>query len=574
METTTVRPVENTNTYRDVETYIAKFKSAPKWEDGVPINIGDQVIIIVEGEYYPKGTQGTVAGFYNSSGTLYVGVDFGYVQPDRHNLYGLITEPHGLFFPSRKLQCISAIGDDEESKIMQSILDEAKTEPKVALIDGKVFTLTLSPRQNSDELIGALMRSVAKRVSVIRREANDKVIVLEQKAKEMFALPEIRFDDVKRGMQVYKELNTIHYVVPLHYAPKFIGRERDRAITKQISDEHIKLLEQDVLMDITVRQTGQVYGVGTMKKDYTPFNHYHGSGRDCVGTIHTPEIKSLLDIWSLRDTYQKTLDIVNVGGVLQDAPVGMPHIAELHRKATTKITDGWSAGNAPGEIVVGSSVYVLEPQDGLQAVVGLVGKVTGVAGNLAYVEFLIADDMMHNCHRTCEDKHGWEFQKSKLILMPEGTRRTRIAQPVPTTTTETPLTSPTPPVALDEEGTRNFNARMESYAKYSTREPSPSTSICSRCREVFGEHYGNNGEICPDEFRVVVRVPIPWIRNASLPTDLIEETDEMKAYKFGSVSATLEETGYNPLCRVCGHSWTVHSGTCCPITREIIPAVS
>ena len=576
METTTIRTLANSYTYQDVETYTARFKYAPKWEDDVPINIGDQVIMTAEGEYYPKGTQGTVVGFYNG-GTFYVGVDFGYALSGGVNLYGLITEPHGQFLYPRKLHCISAPIDDEENKIMQSILDEAKTGPKVALIDGKIFTLTLSPRQNSDELIGTLMRSVAKRVSTFRQEANVKVIALERKAKEMFALPEIGFNDVKRGMQVYKELNTIHYVVPLHYAPKFIGTVsgQERAITRQISDEHIKLLEQDVLMNIIVRQTGEVYGVGTMKKDYTIFNHYHGHGGDCMGTIFTPEIKSPLDIWNLRDTYQKTLDIVNAMGALQSAPEGMPRIAELNNKAKVKVTEGWSVGNTPGEIVVGSSVYVLEAQDGFQAVVGLVGKVTGIGGGLISVEFLISDDMMHSCHRTCENMHGWDFQRSKLILMPEGTRRTRVAQPVPTitTTAETPL-PPSSETPSPEWMTRTFNARMERYAKYGTHESVIHVStFCNRCGETYGVHYGDLGVICPDEFRVgrtfdvVVSVPLRWTRNALLPIDLRENSDEMKSYKFGLVLA-----GYNPICRVCGNSWLVHNDTCCP--QEIIPAVS
>lgn len=495
---------ERSRCFDSVETYINKFGQPPIYSDGVPVNIGDTVKNDNDNNTSKSWKLGQIAGFYNN-GVLYLGVIPESPNHDSSNLYGILPDRSGNWVRPEHLVFSgpAKLGETEdEEALIARILDEAKTEPKVALIDGKIFTLTLQSRAKSDEVMAALMRSVSTRISKVRADANQKVAAAEQEAKRVFAMPALSLEDIQNGMRLYKEqkASVIHYVVPLHYAPKFIGSETTEAPIKQISAEHIAKLEQDVLLDIQVRQTGTIYSVGTKKMDMTPFYHYHGNGSDCLGQIKLPNIKTTEDIWDLRDTYQKTLEIVNAGGALSSAPNDMPPLCDLTNNAKNKITDGWEIKPevTPGVFCVGASVKVIGVQDGATELVGLIGKIVKANRDLWSVEFLAKYPRLHSCNGAAGQNRGWDFKESNLQVMPVGTRRTRVATEIETVET---LSFATP--------------EDEQFAKFGVRATRPIDFdlICARCGARQGEHHGDERvSICFDDRSDGIWLNSPYVR--------------------------------------------------------------
>ena len=552
--------------FDSVETYTNKFGAAPTYSDGVLVNIGDTIEIASTRDEYTIGTLGRVAGFYNN-GTLYIGMEFETHQPSNNNLFGILSESRGNWLRTDRIKFVNAgkLGETEdEEALIARILEEAKTEPKAALIDGKIFTLILQPRAKSDEFMSALMRSVSARISKVRADANAKVAAAEQETKKTFAMPILSLEDIRGGMRLYKEAgaSVIHYVVPLHYAPKFIGDEYTKAPTKQISAEHMAKLEQDVLLDVQVRQTGTVYETGTKKLDLTPFYHYHGVGHDCLGQIKTPIVKTTTDIWDLRDTYQKTLEIVNATGAYSSDPRDMPSISTLVRDARVKITAGWEIKQEVtlGVLCIGASVKIIGAQDGATALIGLIGKIVAEHDTFWSVEFLdgVYARHLHTCNGRVPSNRGWDFAPDKLQVMPVGTRRTRVATEIETVET----------IATDSFS--YATPEDEQFAKFGTPATSPINLelICARCGRRQGEHHGDERvSLCEDDRSDGTWVSSPHVREARTFPSVEAET----VAKFGVTNLS---GNLHIVCNRCGIVLGSHYGdegvgfNVCPDERD------
>ena len=470
----------------DEEKFMKRRNHYPQDSTGERAHVGDRVELLLDYNF-PKGSIGTIITL-SSEESYDFGVEFDVETTRGHSLNDFLPRgsTRGYWVNSPQVRLIAPEKDEETT--IRNLLDEAKAEPKIAFIDGKFYALELKPKAMADEITNKLMSSVAIRVSKIRQEAQQKVDLAERKLRDTFVMPEVTLEDIRKGMSVCKqEGKYLAYFVPLHYAPKFLG-EREQ-VTRQICEEHRKVLEHDILLKVVIKQEGAIAQVGTLESNSETFYHYHGNKENCLGTAITEHIEKPADVFTFRERLQKTLEIVNLSSLYDDKPHGLPTAKELEEKSTKLPTDDFI--EPPIIIPLGVVVKVLKGHDG-STLVGLIGKVVceRITDGVVGVEFLERIHHGHDCNGTGKPGHCWNFPVAKLEVMPPGARRNRLVVTPKTTTWEDEE------FAKDEENT----PEDEEFAKFGENNGSMD-SICARCGERRGSHYGlGEPSICPDEF--------------------------------------------------------------------------
>lgn len=466
--------------FTDEEEFKSMRKHYPQDSTGQRVHVGDRVEL--NQDYgFGKASQGIIVTF--SVGPAY---DFG-VAFDKgsggHNLEGLLPagSSHGYWVEGSQINLIFSETTIDEEIVIKNLLDEVKTEPKLALIDGKFYALELKPKAMADEFINKLMESVSIRISKIRQEAQNKVAVAEQKLRVTFIMPEVTLADIKKGMSIFKQDGEyLSYLVPLHYAPKFLSR--NVRITRQICEEHRKVLERDILLKIMTKREGRVVQVSTLKPDLEIFYHYHGNIENCRGTVKIEQIDKPSDVFKARDRLQKALEIVNINSLYDRDPPYLPLAKELEEKSVELPADSFIEPLVV--IAVGDMVKVVEEHDE-SSLLGLIGKVVSSSDLLAGVEFLEKFSGGHDSSESGKQGHCWNFPVDNLEVMPPGTKRTRQGATTLSGWASVDFASPE-----DEE-----------FAKFGLNSNSMH-SLCARCGVRRGGHYGDRApSICLDEFQ-------------------------------------------------------------------------
>mgnify|MGYP001610799816 FL=1 len=438
----------------------------PEWwveaidADGLPLNAGDLVEILVDKNGFKRGDQGIIKLFIHDSSGLYCGIDFGKSGDSwAQDLQGHCPARHGSWLQAGELRKVVVTSEDEEAAIQQLV--STLTTGESAFIGGKLFTLTAVEKPESNALLQSLLDRFAAKFRAVRAEMKTRINAERSRAEQTLALPNISFGDVARGLSVFKDGDCINYVLPFHYEPKFLGN--GESLVKAISNGDREKLIRDVFMVISVNKTGQVQKVGTYSEKTfdKPFSHYHGSLDNCVGTLGKPKIEKMEDLFHYRNDYEKMLQTVKTSDRMSSNPPGLlsydtlnENAVKLDKKEVWK-TPKTAEEEALGEIKVGS--VCLMTADYEHAKKGLIGKVVYITSHVLHpigLEFLPENPNMHACEGHGRDKHCYFVPQSWVRLLPPGTRRNQMPEevlepsPAPTTrrpwvaATETPITSP------------------------------------------------------------------------------------------------------------------------------------
>ena len=325
-----------------------------------------------------------------------------------------------------------------EQELAEELTKLVEANHKVALLDGHFYTLILSPLDKADALTKRILQVASNRIVKIKEVARQEVAQAKYEASLKVEMPLVSLEDLKKGVWVYRDEDRIGFVLPFHYAPKFIGLPEDVRKGQdviELCEEHKKRLKQDILLRVDTGGRAEIIH----PKTYQYFRNYNGT---CLGQGGAPHVENLQDAIE----YRNKMELV-YGGIhalhegRREEPEDFPTWAELKEKGIrTKVVNGWGGEKAiqekedkeekvEGQIQVGSMVKVLAEHDGVP-LEGVIGKVVtqpaheGVWG----VEFLGEDVRFHNLDGACPDRHGFWIPVEKLQLVPAGTRRTHMKE--------------------------------------------------------------------------------------------------------------------------------------------------
>jgi len=533
---------------------------------------GDRVKVIdfdacwAVGANVPKDTGdilGTIVHKYDNRGYI-VNLDYR-EEPEGTGGWWLPTKAIALLEPEPILP-----EGAEEEHLVQELKHLVAQQEALAVIDGKYYNLTLNPIGKASEISDQLLRIAALRIQEVVKDSRIKVKRAEEEAKKVLQLPDLSKRQAQEGYVVYKSSwKGIGIFMPMHYAPKFLGRPEDFTKGKDffiLSEENQERLRLELLLNIEFDSEGRYQTVQLCRKDFTEFKQYNGHCKGQLGSPKSPEFNNLL---AYRDMAEKTYEGIHLSHRGYDAPEegdNLPTWAELDvgKKATTQV-NAWKgkpiAEEPQGEVKIGSIVEVKEKHHHA-FLIGAVGKVVKrhKAKDWYGVEFLDSHIELHNLDGFLKENRGFWIEEEYLKLIPKGTRRTHlraVKEPVGA--------APRKPWHVDmlkakgEEVVELFdfpdknNLELLNLDDKALKFPNGIDKPCKICGKGWGEHAL---AVCDQRLQELSDLPKP--------------ADEAIA-KFGLPSKlyyTHEELGI--LCKVCGkrlgeHCFGSHKGeVACP----------
>lgn len=304
------------------------------------------------------GATGTIICFNTRDREGSVGVRFdapGIGGTYGHNLDGHITDtPYlGNWVPCECLELLEeefkttptgefAPEPDEEGILAHLFTQIAPT----AIIDGHFYTLTKTPETNADALMNPYLAKVAAHIKAIQQQANNKIMAIRAQFDNVQRMPNFEITHARQGIHFWINGTYIVWSLPLLYNPKYFGLD-GKGPVNSLHPDHVSQMKRTVLVRFTVDNTGHIHEVGTYKDDGkfdTPFYHYHGNERTCLGTIKLIDIKTVQDAIAMRNAFQKLLEIVNHGHMTNRTPEDLPTYGQLDREKQplTAGEVGWS----------------------------------------------------------------------------------------------------------------------------------------------------------------------------------------------------------------------------------------
>jgi len=160
---------------------------------------------------------------------------------------------------------------------------------------------------------------------------------LNELANENFIMPDVTYEHASRGLSIVKGSNPgeVCWLVTGVYSPKKIINGYNE---HYINEKYVKKMVTPVVFYIRTNSVKNILDISVRKPiGLVKFEHYHGRGRDCWGnwaypkTFEFPE-----DIIVIARTAEKVLEYINVGSIMNGAPVGLPRLATLNRNTVTE----------------------------------------------------------------------------------------------------------------------------------------------------------------------------------------------------------------------------------------------
>ncbi len=325
---------------------------------------------------------------------------------------------------------------DDEDVVLAQLHTELAKAPGTAIINGKVYGLTLTARQDVDGLVEQVLAGVTKTIQTVRAETAIRIKAEQEKAQLALPMIPVTREQVIAGVRLFQEGNHYAVILPFHYAPRFLCRD-NHAPHAEISAEHQKQLIRDIFVCIQFDPAGYTHDIKTFHSDIAhKFVHYHGHGGECLGIMMArPIVKTLDDAIAFRDRYQKMLESINAEHRADYTPEGLPQWSAIEQDAipidpdkiwTTKKTPKVPAApkvpdtpTVPNTPTVGQIVRVLrEYQDSPPECVGAIAKViitrTGIDIG---VEFEFTNNLLHDCAGRGKTNQCWYFPADHLEVV-------------------------------------------------------------------------------------------------------------------------------------------------------------
>lgn len=384
--------------------------------DKAPLNVGDNVLILDDGGRDRKG----IITKFDSCPCAKVQVE------------GEIGE--GSFVACSRLRLLSGVVSSDENVIIEALVASAREAVNIAAINGKIYTLTSTPLDSANELVRQLATGFALKARAIRQDATLKIAEATQKLNNLTPMPLVTQADVERGHLLYLVGRDVVHVLPFHYAPRYV---LTTAQTYELSGEHQKMLTKELRTHIHVRQD-YVSGVKLTTSDFKPYEHYHGTGAECLGTLEKfRSVSSVPDIIAFRDRHQRMLEAINYNSLARSQPHECPNVSALMDcgKKVSKI-NSWSIEPLRlGDLVKITRAFESFPPE----LLGVIGKVVhNRGGNAPYgVGLLFTFTRGRECNCTTPSGTGYYFPRECLEHAPEGSARTR-KSPIDQSTERTP----------------------------------------------------------------------------------------------------------------------------------------
>ena len=372
---------------------------------------------------------GTVVSKYDNKGYT-VNLDYR-EEPEGVASWWLPTNAIALLEPEPFIK----EGDNEEV-LVQELKHLVAQQEALAVIDGKYYNLTLNPIGKASEISDQLLRIAAQRIQEVVKDSRIKVQRAEEEAKKVLQLPNISKKQAQEGFIVYKSSwKGIGIFMPMHYAPKFLGRPEDFTKGRDffiLSEENQERLRMELFLNIEFDSNRQCQTVQLRRKDFTEFKQYNGNCKGQLGSPKSPEFDNLL---AYRDRAEKTYEGIHLSHREYDAPEekdNLPTWAELGvgKKVTTQV-NAWKgkpiAEEPQGELKIGSLVKVGEKyqHDFLKGAIGKIVK-RHMKDKWFGVEFLDIHIELHNLDGFLKENDGFWIEEEHLKLMPKGIRRTHL----------------------------------------------------------------------------------------------------------------------------------------------------
>ena len=487
-----------------------------KYADGNNPDIGDEIICVRDNSGIRVGDKGRVVCFVD----YYIGVDFGpRVQSIGRDFDGVLEQTTGLTVNQGHYNLVSRAPELTEEEQIQKLSESVLAAPKSLVLDGKFYTLSLTPDVTAENYHKILLASISERIRMIRRTANEKIEAVKRKYANIAIMPNIGLTELlTHRVQLFSTNGYVGYFVPMTYEPKYIiKRTRGEAVpTLEISSEHQAILKREIYVYLLVKNN-HIQTVGSYELvDNTPkpFFHYHGNGDNCIGTldVHSKEITGLADILEVRDALQKLFQTINGMSLVSDMPRNLPSFNELVNQATKlKGSVGWNSTDL--ELKVGDLVKVIKSADEFpREDYGAIGKIVVVyspesfcydAGYRYGVEFLFEFANGHNCDGNTKKGHGYNFKADEIEKAPAGSARTRLSKVASPVVRPSRLARPTAPFStVDEPEAEPMPIELHSLenAPHNIEDgkfPDGEAGNCTRCGASWSVHYD---WLCRDQY--------------------------------------------------------------------------
>ncbi|MHA2063753.1 MAG: hypothetical protein ACXABY_05140, partial [Candidatus Thorarchaeota archaeon] len=292
-------------------------------------NMGDRVELVdqhfTHGEPdcpFPLGSLGTIRATDSERNPIVVNFDEGGYG---HTCGGRCEVGHGYTLQIHMLRLLEppVRQSSESAEPIDDFQVALSTMESVALINGQVFNLQPVHNPSAQQMLERRDERVAAKFRELRRDFQRQKEELEAKYAHTPVTIDITLEAIKEGVRVRKQGDSIFYLAPFMYAPKFLQHDGvDYNLKEGAVTPH------DVLIQVKTGREGVVAGLSLRHpRSLEAFIHYHSyhTDRDCTGAVRTAYIRSLSDLYKIRDEYQLTLETINMDS-LGNKPnrAGMP----------------------------------------------------------------------------------------------------------------------------------------------------------------------------------------------------------------------------------------------------------
>jgi hypothetical protein len=230
-------------------------------------------------------------------------------------------------------------------------VDGIKLDGVTLRMGNRILKLVLdedSPAEAEEQIREEFREKIASKLTVIKSNINDKVeemsnfvntlrsdyerkeLELQRRLDNVVAMPDMRHDDIYKGLSVAKgsNANEYYWMVQGIYWPKYVDR-------RAIEHNYTKKMISHIIICV-VTKGDKITGVTTRKPigfDY--FQHYHQSNPDCWGDWHyNRNLKGknhAQEIIKIAQEAQIVLENINTGSVATRNPRGLPRKDTLTR---------------------------------------------------------------------------------------------------------------------------------------------------------------------------------------------------------------------------------------------------